>query len=400
MSTRSDQRGFVFSLDASLSVLVVLIVLAGVARVAGPEATYGQHGYLRLERYANDALEAAIQTGSLENILSLVRHGDYEDAKALAQSEFRRILPMEVQFKLVIGDNRLTVYPSDEAEWGDAFLGAEEIAAAARMSTFPPRRRPYRVLAWLDDDEDRAFMDEVERCTGWEVTRTDRESFFRKEILRWDTTVSPPERYYHAVFIPDAQRNFTGSTESNLVTFSLYIGRLVVGGDTLWYNSPPDTWWFYEVLGVDYRYIGRPPLDNRHTGMHIIEDDHPITASPYYISYRVDYAGENYYLYVYRSPLLVGGVTTVLAQWDNVPTVGGIDAPPWRGIIFRDEYVTGELGRKGIGVLFNMRFAQSAMDANVGKDDWVTLVRRAICSDDAWEFEPITLYTWRGEAVG
>lgn len=396
MSFQADRKGFIFSLDATLGILVVMVVMAGVVRVAGPELTYGQYGYLRLERYANDALEVMQLTGTMDNIVTLIKHGYTEKAENLARMELKKILPAEVQFKLVIGDNRLTVYPSGAAGWAGAFSNAEEIATAARMSTLPPKERPFRVLVWVDDNLDNAFVDEVTRCTGWEVTKTGDETFFRNEILRWDIAVWPNERYYKAVFIPDAQRDFNAQTESNLVTFSLYIGRLVVGGDTMWNDaSRDDVWWFWEVLGVDYRYIGKPPLDDRHTGMHIIDDTHSITASPYYACYRVGYAGQNYSLYVYRPPLLVS--TQILARWDNGNTAG-VDPLPWRGIIFRKKYVEGELGRVGTGVLFNMRLAQSAMGANVGKDDWVTLARRAIYWDGAqtWEFQPVTLYVWRG----
>ena len=157
----------------------------------------------------------------------------------------------------------------------------------------------------------------------------------------------------------------------------------------------------YEVLGVDPSYIARPSRDARNTGMELIADNHPITTSPYYIGYRTAYAGSSYYMYVYRPSAAVASVTNVLAQWDNVPEAGGIDAPPWRGIVFRDVYLEGELGRKGTGVLFNMRLAQSAIGANVGRMDWITMARRAIYWGDAdWTFKPITLYVWRGGAVG
>lgn len=399
MNLQRDRRGFIFSLDAALALLVVMIVTAGVARMGGPSLIYGQHGYLRLERYANDALEVMQSMGTLDNIVTFVKHENYENAKNLARAELQKILPAEVQFKLVVGDNRLEIYPSDDAGWASEFSSVEEVAVATRMSTLPPKEN-FRVLAWLDDENDEDFMDEVEKCTGWEVTRTNNETFFRNQILRWGID----EPYYKTVFIPDAHKNFTGQTESNLVMFSLYYGRLVVGGDTLWYNRYPtylSTWWFYEVLGVDYRYIRRPPLNSQNTGMHIIDDNHPITTSPYYISYRVDYAGENDNLYVYRSPLLVSGVTTILAEWDNVPPAGGVDLPPWRGIIFRDEYTGGVWQGKGTGVLFNMQLAQSAMGAGVGTSDWVTFARRAIYWEGyPWEFEPVTLYVWRGTAAG
>ena len=135
MSFQTDRRGFIFSLDATLAMLVVLIVMAGVARMAGPELIYGQHGYLRLNRYSNDALEVMELMGTMDNIVNLVKHGENGNAENLARTELRKILPEEVQFKFVVG-NRLTVYPSDAADWSMAFSNAEEIAISTHMSTF------------------------------------------------------------------------------------------------------------------------------------------------------------------------------------------------------------------------------------------------------------------------
>ena len=132
MSFRRDKKGFIFSLDATLAMLVMLIMMAGVARIAGPELTYGQHGYLRLERYANDALEVMQLIGTIDNIVDFVKHGENDSAKNLARAELRNILPEEVQFRFAVG-NRLTVYPSNTADWSTAFSNAEEIAVATRV---------------------------------------------------------------------------------------------------------------------------------------------------------------------------------------------------------------------------------------------------------------------------
>ncbi|MBA7604355.1 hypothetical protein ES703_11475 [subsurface metagenome] len=132
MSFRRDKKGFIFSLDATLAMLVILIMMAGVARIAGPELTYGQHGYLRLERYANDALEVMQLIGTMDNIVDLVKHGENDSAKNLARADLRNILPEEVQFKFVVG-NRLTVYPSNSADWSTVLSNAEEIAVATRV---------------------------------------------------------------------------------------------------------------------------------------------------------------------------------------------------------------------------------------------------------------------------
>jgi hypothetical protein len=396
-----DHRGFVFSLDAALAILVVVIILTGVAHAASPEPDY-RRSYLRLETYANDALEVLRHTGALNSILKFAKAGEMEAAENLARAITRDILPSEIQFKLVIGDNNLTVYPSESPSWESAFHAAKEVAVAARI-VITPSEDDYRVLVWVDDNNDNTFTNEIKMTTAWKFTETSDENFFGSEILKWDNS-SPANRYYKAVFIPDAQRDFNSTTENNLVTFARHIGRLVVGGDTLWYNrqangtlSVPE---LYEVLGVDPSYIARPPLDARNTGMELLADNHPITASPYYIGYRTAYAGGSYYIYVYRPSAAIAGVTSVLAHWDNVPGTSGIDTPPWRGVLFRDSYLEGELGREGTGVLFNMRLAQSAIGANVGKTDWITMAKRAIYWGEAdWTFKPISLYVWRGGVV-
>lgn len=397
MSFRRDQRGFIFSLDATLAVLIVLIVMAGVARVAGPELTYEQYGYLRLGRCANDALEVMQLTSTIDNIKNLLLQGDDSGAENLAKSELREILPAEVQFKLVVGDNRLAVYPSDtgdRAKWDDAFISAEEIAIAVRILTFPPKE-PIRVLAWLDDPLDENFMTAVESGTGQPpATRVNGESDFRREIRR------DGYRYYDVIFIPDANTTFTPSTKWGLVTFNTFGGTLVIGGETIWNNWETETDIFLWglcgiVVGREVsreRLIGRPEF----TRMHIVDDTHLITASPYYSCYGVEYAGEDYHQYVYQIRHWVMPPTLVLAEWDNLPP----DRPtPWPGIIFRRRLDTSF----GPTVVFNTRLAQSAMDPDLevqpkGTHDWIALARRAIGYAEM-VFEPITLYVWRGSAI-
>jgi hypothetical protein len=131
-----DQRGFIFSLDATLAMLVVMIVMAGVARAAGPSLIYEQHGFLRLERYANDALTVMDTLGISENIVRTVEYGDIAGAEDTARMWLRKILPEDVQFKFVFGDDMLTVYPTDATGWDSVFSTVEEVATAVRMATY------------------------------------------------------------------------------------------------------------------------------------------------------------------------------------------------------------------------------------------------------------------------
>lgn len=156
MSFRENKKGFIFSLDATLGILVMMLVIAGVARAGGSELTYGQHGYLRLERYANDALELLYLTGNtdnikfhstIDNIENLLYIGQQALAENLAENQLRKILPNDIQFRLRIGpENNLrldNVFPSagNHPWWRSAFDNVKEIAAASRVSIFRPDNR-------------------------------------------------------------------------------------------------------------------------------------------------------------------------------------------------------------------------------------------------------------------
>lgn len=399
MIFRRDRRGFIFSLDATLAMLVVLIVMAGVARVAGPELIYGQHGYLRLERYANDALEVMQLTGTMNSIVNFVKHGENENAENLVRTELKKILPAEVQFKFVVG-NRLAVYPNDAAGWSTAFSDAEEIAVATRMSTFSEN---HKILAWLDDEVDENFMRELIRCTGWENKSTsDKAEFWSEVSPGWG------QKDYDVIFIPDADTDLDSNNPGKIWDLILWAwygsrltgGRIVVGGDTFYNNWGQNSahyydTYFWELLGIVFTWTGssgvRPtsisgdPLDN----MHIIEGDNFVTA-PYEYSDNIQY-NENYMQYIY-TPI---NSQWVVAQWEEVPA--GV-TPPVPGIIVRPAGTTvaGSYQILDPGVLFNMNFAESAMDSDnpVGTKDWINLARRAIGYEQV--FERIALYVWRG----
>jgi len=403
------EKGFVFSLDACLSLLLVMIVVAGVARAGEAGLIYGQHGYLRLQRYANDAIETMSLTGSMESITDLIITGMLDQAKALARQELRKVLPGEVQFKLVISSENnpdLVVYPSDAANWGEAFENAAERTVAARI--LPRRPITKNVLAWIDEDDplDNAFMDEVEKGTNWVVTRVSKETDFRREILRPN-----PEGglYYDVIFVPDDNTvRWNDKTKLNLLIFyNAKKGRLVFGGTTLYKNCYPietvmdrqlmesmGVGWGTVLAGPD-NLVGGPVVvgEPEFNGMVVTNISEEITLPPpFSIGYKVGYSGEKYeqYLYIPRTTPIVP--PRVVAEWDNVPSGWRMDPSPWPGIIWF--YPT---------VLFNTRLAQSAMDdttdpPNAGKDDWILLARRAI-GIEVSEFKPAILYVWRGQGV-
>jgi len=290
-----------------------------------------------------------------------------------------------------------------------------------RVYTFPPKEN-LRVLAWLDDPLDEAFMDELKKGTNWEVTHTADETYFQQRILWPD-----PEGgiWYDVVFIPDDNTvDFDGPvTKWRLEVFNMNGGKLVYGGKTLWTNCWPVEDYYdrlmIESVGAYYwdpwGYVWRngwqsPELvgEPEFTKMGITDISSPATAyPPFTVGYEVEYSGENYEQYVYR--IYQSELIHTVAEWDNVPDGWLIYlwdwSDSWPAIVWWESFYGGGFPGPhlwGPTWLFNMRFAQSAMDnttdpPNAGKEDWITFVRRVIGYEQV--FESITLYVWRGPTL-
>jgi len=158
-----EQHGFIFSLDAALAITVIMLVMAGVARV-GTQSFHESYGYLRLERYANDALEALYNVGSLDdngslltaydNIRTLLANGQITQAEIAAENWFCRILTSDLQFKFLVGEenNPLldNVFPTtgNHEAWQSAFENAQEIAVASRVWIIDNSFYPAKIYVW------------------------------------------------------------------------------------------------------------------------------------------------------------------------------------------------------------------------------------------------------------
>lgn len=398
---KNDQRGFIFSLDATLAVLVIMMAMAGVARVGGPELVYGQHGYLRLERYAEDALGVMDQVGVLDSIIESIATDNDSAAMEMARDNLLAILPPEVQFKLVVGDETVyldNVYPgTDNLEWSNLFESAEERAVASRVTT--KRLAPLKVLVWVDTRlpsnqvqmiED--FIDAIDKPT-WDVRRTSDEGEFRTYLLSGIGGWSPD-----AVFIPDSLDLQDATIDALIWNHNINHGGVVGGGGFL-YNNQSYNFPFFGIWIL-------PPIDAKYgyESMHIVDHTHPITAtSPEY----VDYAGDDYpvYEYLFLNPLTGEKATPLVDNLAYWPGTGGYW---WWWFYIDQDWVALTARRSGIiahggipentynrTVLFNAHMAQSAMDG-VGTGEWITLAQRAIEWVSSANFEPIKLYVWRG----
>ncbi|MEA1904896.1 MAG: hypothetical protein U9M97_03340 [Candidatus Hadarchaeota archaeon] len=406
MNLRNDQRGFIFSLDAVLAVLVTLTVLAGVAQIGISSSTYEQHGYLRLERYAEDAIEVMHQTGALDNVIASVVKGNLSQASEIARDNLRTILPPEIQFKFLIGDEGNpyldNVYPGTENQaWEGIFESVGERAVAIRVTG--KRLIPLKVLVWVDTRLPSDQMEMIEnfveeiKLPSWDVRKENNEIRFRNYLL------GGMDWAPHVVFIPDS-RGFEDATINALIWhYNVRLGGVVGGGGFLYWNEDYNFPFFgvWVLCEDDAHCIDRAW---GHENLHVTNHEHPITAtSPDYVNYMGDQYPVHEYLFL--NPITGEKATPLVENLAYWPGTGGYwwywywIEQDWVGLTARWSGVIGE-NKYNRTVLFNAHLAQSAMEG-VGTDDWVDLARRAIewASGASLKFNPIKLYVWRGEVV-
>ncbi len=376
MRFQRDQRGFIFSLDATLAMLVVLIVMAGVARVTGGELVYGQHGYLRLERYANDTLEVLQLTGTMDIIISLVEYGANENAENMAREELRKMLPAEIQFKLMIRDNRLTVYPSDAAGWDTAFANAEEIATATRISIFEGVGDTTVALWHFDEGIDNKVYDETQNNNDGTIYGN----------VSWTTG-----KYGYALDFPGTSGNYVSVPHSESLAPSGGLPNLSVEGWAYVDGSQISTF-----AQKDYVWVTRGWLMK-------IEP----ASDPSMFKYTVLlYAGGQYGVAINDAAPLNTWVHLAFTYEGSSGTikvyVNGTDRTAddswnWRGVGGNVATGTDNLfigwGDAGYfkGKIDEIRIENQALTAEEIATDVVSAMR---------EFGPVTLYLWRGASVG
>jgi len=383
-------EGFVLSLDAVFALLLTTMLIAAAVKLAPPVLGYQEYGYERLSRFASDALLCLERRGTLSEAIRMLtqRIPLPENAKLILRENLRSLLPSYLQFRLDIqlpphlqaklGVQRLTVYPDDSPAWSATFENLEEIATCTRVTTDFVILENLRILAWVDESDENIFLDNIHNLRpNWILIRTNDEAYFVSLIGQLN------ENTPHVVFLPDVDVSFAASTRRTLERGNRNGWYGVVGGGaTMLNNNTPE---FRRIFAARLRTSRTQTQDIR-----IVDNTHYITEN-FQIGENIPYLDD---MPQYRYEPRRGVPVYVLAQsyWtsrrrDNC------------AIIAKDSLTQISPGvyRRERAVLFNTHFVESTV-RGVGENQWLTLVIRALewSSRKKPEFEPVTLYVWRG----
>ncbi len=236
MKLKNSEEGFVFTLDATLAILVSLLALASVASIGSSLKTHEQFGRLRLQRVGQDAVRALSEKGVFENAVLALENGRISKAERLLRENLNKAMPEHTQFKLFIRD-QLLIYPTkNEDEWENLYENIEDRTVANLQYSVPAQENYFRVLTWENETREETLVDNINTMRPlWFMEKVSDQATFQYEIERTDNDGNSFE-YYDTVFIPDADIEFSEDTIDALKNFAKH-GRLVVAGDTLYNNQ-------------------------------------------------------------------------------------------------------------------------------------------------------------------
>ncbi|MEM2673081.1 MAG: hypothetical protein QXF20_05770, partial [Candidatus Hadarchaeales archaeon] len=318
--------GFIFSLDACLATVVMMIAVAGLAHleVEGPG-----HGYLKLERYAHDTLSVMDGRGITRYVIDSLNNLQYAEAARAVRENLLLLLPSTVNFRYVIGTEEnllLEVYKDNGENWRERWENTRERALALHLTCeFIRTVENLDVLIWADDPQDLWFASQVIK-PGWTYRVVSNENTF---VAYLENKIEP-NWYPDVVFLPDVSVYWSDETLRKLVDYNMFKlivggrevgGGVVAGGDTLWSNRR-DPWrrfldipiWlspygeFLLMFGISpnpfssdpgiQRVIGSEYSPSQRT-MELVDRTHYVTTGlPFQ---DVPYQGDDYYQYVYST---------------------------------------------------------------------------------------------------
>jgi hypothetical protein len=391
------EGGFVLSLDAVFALLLTTMLIASAVKLVPPSLSYQEHGYERLSRFASDALLCLEQGGSLSEAIGKLtqRVPNLGEAELILRENLRSLLPPYLQFRIDIGlpphlqaklgMEKLTVYPDDSPAWPETFENLEEVAACMRVTTDFVVLENLRILAWVDDPDENTFLENIHTLRpNWIIIRTNNETFFRDLISKLN------ENTPHVILLPDVNRSFERETRRALETGNRNGWFGVVGGGATFINN--NTREFQRIFAATLPRR-EPFYYTRSEDIQIVDNTHYLTEN-FRIGENIPYL-DNMPQYRYQPRPTRDTPVYVLAQsyWN-----GGRRRDN-SAILAKDalRQISPGVYRRERAVLFNTHFVESATQG-AGENQWLTLVIRALewSSRKKPEFEPVTLYVWRG----
>ncbi len=137
-----DERGFIFTADASLALIVILIVSASISAYIMAPYFQGQE-HQHLQALASDALETMEQDGTLTLAAVKYSQKDFTGANQILNSRLSLLIPTDTGYKLNMLGNDVT---NDSR-----ILVADDTATAVRVISGP--EEGYLGRAWYKQEE-------------------------------------------------------------------------------------------------------------------------------------------------------------------------------------------------------------------------------------------------------
>ncbi len=111
-----DDKGFIFTVDAALALVVVIVLSASIVTYTLLPIYQGED-HQHLETLADSALESMDQNGTLKVVAAEYANGSTAQAEADLRSSLDQLIPPGIGYKIYVGHNNTPVVSSDSSRY-------------------------------------------------------------------------------------------------------------------------------------------------------------------------------------------------------------------------------------------------------------------------------------------
>ncbi len=159
------EKGFIFTFDSTLALLVTAIILTGIGQVGAREMMEGDYAQVQMRNYTDDAFRVLDRGGYLGEALDAIEDPEnYPEAKEVIENGLEEAVPEDLIYEFDVLEHPIKVSSEEGIEWEN-----KKHVTSTFLSDLPPVENHIRILAMAPHGEVTFIEDIKEERPSWGI---------------------------------------------------------------------------------------------------------------------------------------------------------------------------------------------------------------------------------------
>mgnify|MGYP000521169394 FL=1 len=153
------EKGFIFTYDATLALLVTAIILTGIGQVGGREITEGGYKDIQLREYTDDAFKVLDRGDYLDEAMAAIEEGseNYSKAENVLEKGLKEAVPGDLIYEFDFLERPINVSSNNGINWEN-----KTHMTTTFLADLPATENHIRILTLAPDGKDVTFTENIE----------------------------------------------------------------------------------------------------------------------------------------------------------------------------------------------------------------------------------------------